>query len=491
MLATSLTVMPVLAADYSDVDQHWAKGEIMKWSDKDLLTGYDGQFNPDASLTRGELAVILDKLFQYTLASQNSFDDLSDTWYTDAILKINKKGTMQGYNNKVRPMDALTRQEAVVLLAKSFNIAPMEMENSFSDNNEIADWAVGYVNAMSKKGYVSGKLDGGFHPQAKITRAEVVKIIDNITGGFYNQAGVYSANAKGTVVVNTPDVTLKDMMIKGDLIIAEGVKDGDFNLENVKISGAMYVYGGGINTITLSGSLVSKIVVDKPESKVRVLSDNKVMDIVVEKHTGLILDGDVSIKDIVAKENSDVEIRKDVNVATFTIDGKNVKSVVDGSVLKLNLSEKATDVVMEGKGKVNTVTNNAGDSNKDLVDAVTGATEKDWNSGSSGGNSGSGGGSTPTTPPTTPTKPTTPPGVKGYTFTVQQSFIGSPVSEIIVYKDDVKQSGYTLYVDGELVATDADNDGIVTTVSAYFDGGIVEYSLDNTTKIALTKVEAK
>lgn len=47
---------------------------------------------------------------------------------------------------------------------------------------------------MNDKGYINGYSDGRFHPTATITRAETVKLLDNIIDGYCNNPGSFSIN---------------------------------------------------------------------------------------------------------------------------------------------------------------------------------------------------------------------------------------------------------------------------------------------------------
>jgi len=85
------------SSDYNDVSSHWANAEISKWSDLGILKGANGAFRPDDDITRGELAVVLDRVMDYQVTAKNSFDDLmSGQFYTDAILKANAAGIIKG-----------------------------------------------------------------------------------------------------------------------------------------------------------------------------------------------------------------------------------------------------------------------------------------------------------------------------------------------------------------------------------------------------------
>lgn len=243
------------AADYPDIRGHWAEPELSKWIASGILEGSDNRFRPDDPVTRGEMAVILDRLMKYQKKSENAFSDLEQDFYTDSILKANASGIINGDGKKVRPADNISREEAAVMLGRALGTGEGNSNGTdFSDKRLISPWAIGYVNQMSNLGYIKGLPDESFSPKADITRAEVIKIIDNAVKGFYNTAGTYIQNVNGSVVINTPGIVLKEIDIKGDLIIAEGVGNGVVTLNSVKVEGKTIVRGGGENSIIIQGT---------------------------------------------------------------------------------------------------------------------------------------------------------------------------------------------------------------------------------------------
>jgi len=95
-----LTLLPetALAAAFNDTDTHWASSAIDRWSSLGILQGYDTKFRPNDPITRGEMAVIIDRIMDYQTASKNSFNDLGQAFYTDAVLKSNAAGVMLGFD---------------------------------------------------------------------------------------------------------------------------------------------------------------------------------------------------------------------------------------------------------------------------------------------------------------------------------------------------------------------------------------------------------
>ena len=143
ILATAVFVTSISAlAKFSDTDNHWAAPAIDAWSDYGVISGYDGNFAPDRQITRGEFSVVLNRLMNYKTAAENNFSDLDQNFYTDAVLKLNAKGVINGYNGAVNPNGYLTREEAAVMLCKALEIELEDnLERSFDDATQISDWA--------------------------------------------------------------------------------------------------------------------------------------------------------------------------------------------------------------------------------------------------------------------------------------------------------------------------------------------------------------
>jgi len=239
-----------LAADYSDIESHWAREQIIRWSEMGIVQGGDGVFRPNAQITRGELAVLLDRIMQYSERAENSFIDLeSDAWYTDAILKLNAAGVMLGGDAQVRPKANVTRQEAAVMIVRAFQIAlpAIGKKPDYKDADDIATWAVGAVGELGNRGYMKGG-DGVFRPKDGISRAEAVTLLDNIVKALARKEGEYNwGDVGGSALVSSDGVTLTDTVISGDLYIAKSVKE-PVVLKNSRVSGSVISLGSAGTT---------------------------------------------------------------------------------------------------------------------------------------------------------------------------------------------------------------------------------------------------
>ena len=167
-------------AQYNDINGHWAESAINSWSERNIINGYDGNFRPDDSITRGETAVILDRIIKLDTESDNTFSDLDRNFYTSAILKANHAGIILGDGSLMRPNDAIILQEAVVMICRAFEIKSVDGDKTeFIDDRDISDWARGYINAMVKVGFLHGS-EGYLNSQADITRAQFITILNNM-----------------------------------------------------------------------------------------------------------------------------------------------------------------------------------------------------------------------------------------------------------------------------------------------------------------------
>ena len=232
-------------ASFSDTQGHWAVGAISKWSEEyGIIKGYEnGTFQPDASITRGAFAVILDRVMHYQDVSDPSvFTDAAGTWCEAEVLKLNAAGVMLGNQGRALIRDTISRQEAVTMVARAFGIPEFGGESSYADAGTISDFAGGYAAAM--EAYLDDPTgEHLFRPRDPITRAETVSLLSNLVSALYQSGGTYTSDVKGNLMINVPDVTLENMRITGDLIIAPGATTA-VTLQNVTVEGTIRNFSG-------------------------------------------------------------------------------------------------------------------------------------------------------------------------------------------------------------------------------------------------------
>ncbi|RED64462.1 DUF4838 domain-containing protein [Cohnella phaseoli] len=264
----------------SDLTGHWAEDMMTRWAKSGLLNGDGaGRYRPNDAISRAEFAALIDRSFN--LPDQASdvrpFADVnSGAWYAAAIANVYAAGMIQGMGKgKFDPEAAITRQDATVIIARAFQLedtASAKAGAAFSDAASISAYASEAVAALQSRQYVSGRGGNRFAPKERISRAEVVQLIDNVMGSLIASKGTYERDYAGNVAVNTAGVELKNLVIAGDLYITQGVGEGDILLDGVTVKGKTYVFGGGSNSVKIKNSqLAGTLVVNKPEGPVRIV----------------------------------------------------------------------------------------------------------------------------------------------------------------------------------------------------------------------------
>lgn len=215
-----LTLFPFAgAAAYQDTEGHWAEDIIDKWSNYGVLQGSDEGFAPDEPIIRGDMAVIIDRLMDYQSKADNTFSDLGQAYYTDAVLRAAQAGVMEGSDGKVRPEEYITREEAVCMLARAMSVAGGNGSSGFADDASISSWAKSNVISFAQKGYINGQPGNLFAPQDNITRAEVIQVLDNMISDYITEAGTVTEVGNGIVIVKAAGVTLDGVQIQDNLVL--------------------------------------------------------------------------------------------------------------------------------------------------------------------------------------------------------------------------------------------------------------------------------
>lgn len=146
----------------------------------------DGYVHPEANITRAEVATIFFRMLTDDSRSQlwqssNSYPDVEATdWYNNAISTLTYSGTLTGTpEGTFKPDDDITRAEFATIAVRFFG-GEYEGEDLFPDI--AGHWANKYINLAATLGLVNGKGDGTFDPDAPITRAEAMAIVNRTLG---------------------------------------------------------------------------------------------------------------------------------------------------------------------------------------------------------------------------------------------------------------------------------------------------------------------
>ena len=367
------------AKQFTDINGHWAQKEINDWTSKGLIAGYeDNTFRPDNPVTRAEFVTFVDRAFNLTQTADISFKDVDKTdWFYTDIQKAKAANIVSGYeDNTFRPNNSITREETAAILTRLLKPQPVTQDalKAFKDSSQVSDWAKATVNTAVYYGLIKGYPDNTIEPNNPITRAETVVILNRAlnlqqtpapiptpTSTTYDKAGTYGPETgmntiNGDVTISAADVTLQNTTIKGNLLIAKAVGDGNVTLKNVTVEGTTTINGGGEHSIVLEDCTLVQIVVNKDDGKIRLVAKGATKADSVILQSGAKLEED----NITGK-----------GFATVSIEGANAQITLKGNYdnVKVNAAGASVEVA---SGTVNnlTVSDAAKDSKIDIADGA-------------------------------------------------------------------------------------------------------------------------
>ncbi|MBD0380176.1 S-layer homology domain-containing protein, partial [Paenibacillus sedimenti] len=358
MLGTAAASAP------SDINGHWAAKQLNEWQGKSWIQGYaDGSVKPNNTVTRAEFMAFINRAFGLTATAEVTFKDVNKSgWEYAEIGKAVKAGYISGYDDgTIRSGNEISRQEAASIIAKLLNLNTSDAEKvlgKFADSRKIALWSKHAIAALSEKGIINGYEDSSYRPEASITRAEAIVTIDRALAAratVYDKAGTYGPESgkqtiEGDVVITAPGVTLRNVTITGNLVLAEGIGSGDAFLEGVTVKGSTTVKGGGENSVHFKNTVLVTVIVNKKDGSVRIVAEGSttVQHVTVQSSTKIEESGVTGngFKDV----DLGAELPKDSKV-TLVGDFENVDvaaksifvEVPSGSINKFNVGNNAGD----------------------------------------------------------------------------------------------------------------------------------------------------
>ncbi|MFD2671715.1 cadherin-like beta sandwich domain-containing protein [Marinicrinis sediminis] len=154
LLARNLSTTEMESVPYSDLSiDHWAYASIQETTANGLMIGDpDGQFRPEAVLTRAEMATIA--FYWMDLQEQNemnAFRDTTDHWAAAKIAALVQEGIMKGYpDGSFKPDQPLTRAEAVMVMNKMLDVGPLNgADTPLWSDVPVTHWAFEAIQEAS------------------------------------------------------------------------------------------------------------------------------------------------------------------------------------------------------------------------------------------------------------------------------------------------------------------------------------------------------
>ena len=180
--------------EFSDMSGHWAKSAVSDFGSRMIVNGDEnGNFNPDASITRAEFSAIIVRALGLTPSTgESGFGDVSSAdWYCGYIKTARSYGIIEGYDAaSFGPNDQVSREQAMTMIARAMKITELSSNLGYSeistlllkytDGASVSDYAEGSVAACINTGIVFGNDDNTLSPKNSVTRAEVAIMIQRL-----------------------------------------------------------------------------------------------------------------------------------------------------------------------------------------------------------------------------------------------------------------------------------------------------------------------
>lgn len=151
----------------------------------------NGRFDPYGDITRAQFACLIARAMGFEEPAEGTevdtrfIDVPSDYWGAAAIAFCQEQGLIEGYSNgEFRPQNSITRQEVATILARAFDLTEISDEK-YVDDNLIPEWSNDAIYMNKAAGIMNGDAAGTFRPAANMNRAEAATVLMNA-----NRAGL-------------------------------------------------------------------------------------------------------------------------------------------------------------------------------------------------------------------------------------------------------------------------------------------------------------
>jgi uncharacterized repeat protein (TIGR02543 family) len=174
---------------FTDVkDGAWYYDDVIFAYTHGLMVGTNDHpmtFSPNNSTTRAMIVTVLYRIAgRPGVSGANSFSDVKDgTWYTDAVNWAAAKKIVSGIGGgKFDPEAPITRQDLAVILdnyakAMGLKLPTTRAYPGFRDDADIANYALEAIKRFFAAGIIEGKDGNRFDSKGQATRAEVAAML--------------------------------------------------------------------------------------------------------------------------------------------------------------------------------------------------------------------------------------------------------------------------------------------------------------------------
>ena len=181
----------VVTLPFTDVSEgDWFYDPVCYVYSQGLMTGTSATtFEPNTHLSRAMLVAVLHRLEGSPAASAGDFTDVADgDWYAQAVNWAASVGVVNGFDDgSFQPNAAITREQMAAILRnyaayKGLDVSASGSLSTFTDAASVSDWAKESVEWAVGSGLIGGYEDSTLRPQGTTTRAEVASVLQRALG---------------------------------------------------------------------------------------------------------------------------------------------------------------------------------------------------------------------------------------------------------------------------------------------------------------------
>ncbi|WP_025845415.1 S8 family serine peptidase [Paenibacillus ehimensis] len=176
---------------FTDIDASWAQSHIQALANKLLLNGTSASaFSPKEQVTRAQFSAMLVRALGLQAGAKAPFQDVSPSdWFADDIAAAYEAGLVNGVEEgRFDPHASISRQDLAVMLSRASSLIQITPKSNpsrkpYADASEFAEYAKNSIDAVTKSGLMSGdEIDGTphFHPADPTTREAAATVLYNL-----------------------------------------------------------------------------------------------------------------------------------------------------------------------------------------------------------------------------------------------------------------------------------------------------------------------
>lgn len=192
LILSIVNTVPGFAVKFSDISSYWAHDSINRLAAQNIVTGYNGKFNPTSGVTRAEFAAMIIRALGFNdqadavKGSSTGYKDVpSSHWASGFVIIAKEKGIITGYpDESFRPSSLIRRDEITSVLVRALGLSisgeQHYLSQIFSDWEKIPAWASESILTAYNCKLINGFPDGSFHPDKNATRGETAALIEKV-----------------------------------------------------------------------------------------------------------------------------------------------------------------------------------------------------------------------------------------------------------------------------------------------------------------------